>query len=114
MRFSIREDAFDVRVEILPFIFAPEVVHHQEAAVQQIAAQAGDFFVRQIHLAGFDHVEERIVEDRLVGEFDNLSMRIDFQGRQFMQASESVLLEMRPSAAALRYALMPQSAADAE
>ena len=42
-RLTVGKDAFDVLVKILPLPLAPEVIHHHEPAVQQVAAQGGHF-----------------------------------------------------------------------
>ena len=38
-RFPLRENAFHLVVERVPFVLAPEIIHHQETTVQQIAAE---------------------------------------------------------------------------
>jgi hypothetical protein len=47
---------------------APEIVHHQETAAQQILAQSLDFGVAQTPPTGLGRIDPGIVEEPVVGE----------------------------------------------
>ena len=44
LQLAIRKHATNLRFEVEPLVPPPKVIHHQEAAVQQIASQRDHFF----------------------------------------------------------------------
>jgi len=50
------EDLLHLVLEDLPLVRAPEVVHHQEAAPQEVVPQRGGFLRRHRHAADFQGV----------------------------------------------------------
>src|SRR4051812_5256130 len=66
--------------EVLPLERAPEVVCHQESAIEQVFAQSRNFSVVQTHGPGLDHVNEGIVEEFRFGEGQDPAVRIDLEG----------------------------------
>ena len=53
------QHAADLALEVRPLARAPEVVHHQEPARLQVAAQAFDLRLGEGHASDLDRVEER-------------------------------------------------------
>jgi hypothetical protein len=45
-RLSIREDSFQVLVEVPPLSFTPKVVHHEKASPQKVLSQGHNLFIR--------------------------------------------------------------------
>ena len=69
-----------------------EVVGHQEAAAQQVLAQARGFDVVQVPAADLDRVEPRIVEDRVVRDLEHASLLADLDAREPADAQREVIL----------------------
>ena len=89
-RLAVGEDFFDLVVEVGPFGLAPEVVNHQEAAVEQIPPESLDLVVHEFEVARFDQVDERISEQFGIGQFENAPVRIDLERRELLQTVRKV------------------------
>ena len=89
-RFAVREDAFDFRIEVEPFGFAPEVVHHHESAVHQITAQGFYFLGCKFQTTRFDHVDPWKIKQVGVGDLQHFAGGIDLQRRELLQSKAEV------------------------
>ena len=94
-RFLIRKYAFDFTVEVVPLVAAPEVVHHQEPAIEQIAAERDDFLFPKQQLPRFDHVNKRIVEKFQIREPQDVAVRVDMQRCELLQTIREIQLRIR-------------------
>ena len=95
-RLAVGEDALDLLVEVLPLVVAPEVVDHQEAAVEQVAAQGDDLLLREVQAARLDHVDEGIVEQPLVGQPQRDRIGVDLERRELLQPEGEVQVAVGP------------------
>src|SRR5258708_6998489 len=85
-RIAVGKDAFDLAVEVVPLVLAPEVVDHQEAAVQEVATQGGDFVVGECQLARLDQIKKRIVEQLGRSQIEDFALRIDLERSELLQS----------------------------
>ena len=65
---AVGEDLFQLAGHARPLAITPEVVQHEKTAVEQVVAQRDHLFLGQIQTARFDHVNERVIGQFLVGE----------------------------------------------
>src|SRR4051812_43056715 len=79
---AVRKNLFQLLCHAFPFLFTPEIVQPQKAAIQQIFAQNFDLRVVEVKTSRFHHVDERIVRQFLVGQMKEAPVRIYFQGGQ--------------------------------
>ncbi len=94
-RLTIRKHAFDFAVEVVPFVASPEVVDHQEAAMQQVASQRGHFLFTEYQLTRFNDVDERVVEQFRIGQSQDAPVRIHVQRCQLLQSPGEVEFRVR-------------------
>ena len=83
---AVRENFSDFLGHALPFTFAPKIVHHQEAAVQQIFSQRGHLVVVERERARLDHVDEWVIGQIRVGQPKVAAVRINLDGSHLLQA----------------------------
>ena len=82
---AVGKDALHLLGEVVPFVLAPEVVEHEEAAVEQVAAEDGDFLIGEGKIAGLDDVDERVAEEHRVGDLENLRIGIDLERSHLLE-----------------------------
>jgi hypothetical protein len=61
--FAVGQDAFDLLIEVRVFAFAPEIIDHQESAAEEVTAEGLHFILAEPERAGFDHVDEWVIEE---------------------------------------------------
>ena len=77
---------------------APEVVDVEEAALQQVGAQALDLVVAEARRADVFHVEDRAAEEQRIGEADDdvvglaVGLHLDADERQLAEADGEVVV----------------------
>jgi hypothetical protein len=59
---SIGKDLLNLGLEIFPFIVTPEIVNHQEAAIEQVFPEDGHLEFLELEGARFDDVNKRIAK----------------------------------------------------
>jgi hypothetical protein len=79
----------------LPLFGAPEIVHHQKSAAQQILAQPRCFRVTQIPPAGLRRIHPRIIEQVVVGE-SHVPRIARRNAREPLDALRKVIVRIRP------------------
>src|SRR5205823_13093534 len=79
IRYSCRKNSLDLAIKILPLRIAQEIVHNEEAAVEEVAAQDGHLFVFEPEGARLDDVDPGKVEQIRVSQPDDTSVGIDQQ-----------------------------------
>src|SRR5688500_5073842 len=94
LRLTVREHPPDLALEIAPLPLTPKIIHHEKTTTQQIPTKRGDFFVAELEIARLDEVDERIIEQLLVGYFQDLALRIDFERCHFLQTIGEVKLRV--------------------
>ena len=72
-----RKDLADLRRPDAPRIAAPEVVHPQEPAFQQVLAEPRGLALVEVHRSNLGHHHERALKQRVVGEPDEQMVRLE-------------------------------------
>jgi hypothetical protein len=102
-RLAVGEHAAHFVRQVVPLVLAPEVVHHQEAAVEEIPPQAANFVVGEQHPPRLDEVDEGVVEQLRVGQLQHLVVGIDPHRSELLQAEGEIEIAVgkvgRPAAA---------------
>src|SRR5262245_16748720 len=75
------EDTLDDHPRVLP----PEVIEHQESAVEEILSQGNDFVLVQLEASRLDHVDEGMLEKILVRQPEKPSVGIHLHRRHLLQ-----------------------------
>ena len=83
---ALGEDALDFADEVRQLGLAPEVVHHEEAAVEEILPHDGNLLVREAQRADLDHVNPRIVEEVRVFDLEQSAERVHLQRGHLLEA----------------------------
>ena len=78
-KLAIWKHLFHLTPETVPFVLAPEVIDHHKAAVQKVGAQRLAFIFFKIDIARFNHVDERIVEQSWIRQFQDHTVGIGMQ-----------------------------------
>ena len=76
----LRQHALDLLDPLPPRLFAPEVVDPEEAALEQVLAQPLHFLVAEPRGADVLHLDERALEQLVVGEPDDEVVRLAVAG----------------------------------
>ncbi len=74
----------------MQLIIPPEVVDHQEAAIEQILTQLRPFLRREREGSRLDDVDEGVVEEPLVGQLHIDWHGVDLERRQLLQTKREV------------------------
>ncbi len=72
-----RDDLAELFLNVLPLVIAPEVVEKNEAAAHDVLAQAQGLFGWEFHEARLDDVEDRVIKDAIVENFEGFGTRRD-------------------------------------
>src|SRR5881396_1972244 len=89
-RLARGKNAFQFCMKRGPFAVTPEIVAHEEPAVEQVAPQDGHLFLREGQPARLDDVNERIIEQLRVRQFQHLAVRVDLDRRDLLQAKRKI------------------------
>src|SRR5688572_30779127 len=76
----LRQDALDLLDPLPPRLLAPEVVHPDEAALEQVLAQPLHLLVAEPRGADVLHLDKRALEQLVVGEPDDEVIRLAVAG----------------------------------
>ena len=72
-----REHPLELPLKVLPLGLAPEVVHHQEAAGEQVSSKCLYLVFAEDHFSRLDDVNKWILKQRGLGEVEHRAFRID-------------------------------------
>jgi len=67
---------------------SPKVVGHQDASVEKIIAQDGNFFVTEAQAADFDHVDPGVIEEVRISDTQNAAVGIDLERGDLLKRRE--------------------------
>src|SRR6185295_18243801 len=87
---GLREDLFDLLMKSEPVSISPEIVTHEEAAVQQIFPQDGNLLRLESEPARFDDVDKGIIVELLVREIDVAAVRVDLERRDLLESEREI------------------------
>ena len=89
------KNAFHLMSKIRPLVFAPKVVDHQESATLKIVSQSDHFCLGKPHVARFDNVDERVLEQFLIGELQNFPVWIRLDRSQLLEPIREIQVCVR-------------------
>src|SRR5205085_4143702 len=87
---ALRENFFYLVAEILPLHITPKIVRHQEAAVEQILPQDGNFFFVEIEATRLDHVNPRIAGEIGIRQAKEAAIGIDRERSHLLESEGEV------------------------
>src|SRR6185369_6575000 len=76
--------------KVVPFPLAPKIIDHQESAVEQVVSQDRNFLLIELQPSWFDDVNERVIEQFLVGEFEHQPFRIHSNRSHLVEAKGKI------------------------
>ena len=82
----IGKHALYLRVEVIPLLGSPELIHHQEAAVQQVPPQRHSFRVGKDDRPRGNNEDKRMIEQFWISQVKNDRVRIHFERSKFLKA----------------------------
>ena len=82
--------------EVGPLFLSPKIIDHQKAAGQQVFPQCLDFVLAEVQLARLDDVNERVLEQFVLGEIEHRALGIDLECGELLQAKRHVQVALRP------------------
>src|SRR6185436_2890662 len=94
-RFTVGQNHFDCAVESVPFRLAPEIVHHQEAAIPEVGTQDLSFVNVEDNVARAAHEYPGAMEQLRIGDLEYLRLRIDLERGKLLQAIREVQVGVR-------------------
>ncbi len=92
---EIRENLFHLPVSVLPFVFAPKIIDHEEAAVEEVLAEYFRLRVQKVERAGFEGVEERVQLHRRIENRHDKRLRMHADGGHLLEAEGEIQVAVR-------------------
>src|SRR4029077_14831375 len=89
-KLALGQDALNLLFEVVPLPFAPEIIGHQHAAVEQIFPEDRHFLIPKQQTAWLDRVNKRIIEKFRIGYAQHAAIRVHFQRSDLLQAEGQI------------------------
>src|SRR5262249_35995709 len=93
--FLLGKNLVHLFLKIFPYAPSPEIVQVEEAAAQQVFADARRFLIIEIHAAGLHRINEWILEKVRIHRRENIGIRADMHSCQAMNAAHELTIAAR-------------------